>query len=161
MHFKPELKIADFPQLAEVLELSLGERSKIHPRLENDTSFRGVKDNNIFDDEDQLKHFLKLSELGKTDCQSDFLVKDCPLLTNICQTWNLQHNFAGSYIEDYNHLSNSVSDNVRTAWLTEYSATIFSKCPRTQVNRYVKEPMPALLLCCVGLKAINYMCFES
>ncbi|CAG2190070.1 unnamed protein product [Mytilus edulis] len=77
--------------------------------------FRGVKDNFIFDDEDDLRNFIKLSEHGKNECAKEFKVVECPLLADISQVWGVNRDFSGSYLEDYNHLSNSLVDNLLIA----------------------------------------------
>ncbi|CAG2242875.1 BIP [Mytilus edulis] len=98
----------------------------------------GIQDQYIFNDETSLRNFLKLSEQGKDNCHTEYTTTDCPLLTDICHAWELQREFNGNYLDDYNHLSNSIDDDIRTAWLTEYSATIFSREAngnKTQFNK--------------------------
>ncbi|CAG2257096.1 unnamed protein product [Mytilus edulis] len=122
--------------------------------------FRGVKDNFIFDDEDDLRNFIKLSEHGKNECAKEFKVVECPLLADISQVWGVNRDFSGSYLEDYNHLSNSLVDNVRTAWLTEYCATVYTKNPEI-TNRYVKEPLPDFVRWIESNGELHYLCFEA
>ncbi|CAC5411981.1 unnamed protein product [Mytilus coruscus] len=63
--------------------------------------FRGVKDKFIFDDEDDLQNFIKLSEHWKNECGKEFKVVECPLLADISQVWEVNKDFSGSYLEDY------------------------------------------------------------
>ncbi|CAG2238825.1 unnamed protein product [Mytilus edulis] len=122
--------------------------------------FRGVKDNFIFDDEDDLRNFIKLSEHGKNECAKEFKVVECPLLADISQVWGVNRDFSGSYLEDYNHLSNSLVDHVRTAWLTKYCATVYTKNPEI-TNRYVKEPLPDFVRWIESNGELHYLCFEA
>ncbi|VDI33128.1 Hypothetical predicted protein [Mytilus galloprovincialis] len=122
--------------------------------------FRGIQDQYIFYDETSLRNFFKLSEQGKDNCHTEYTTTDCPLLTDICHAWELQREFNGNYLDDYNHLSNSIDDDIRTAWLTEYSATIFSRNNNLEY-RYVKEPLPDYIRWLSSNGELHYMCYEA
>ena len=104
--------------------------------------FRGVKDNYIFDDEKAMRTFLKLSEQGKNECVEEYTASKCHLLKELCNEWKIEESFKGNYIEDYNHLSNSLYDKRRTSWLTTYMAAIYSKLENSSIQRFEREPLP-------------------
>ena len=73
-------------------------------------SFRGIPvENFIFNDEENLKTFLSLTEERKTLAPSslcDYKPVTNSLFDNLVISWNLNESFSSSYIEDYKVLRN-------------------------------------------------------
>lgn len=89
-----------------------------------------------------MRTFLKLSEQGKNECVEEYTASKCHLLKESCNEWKIEESFKGNYIEDYNHLSNSLYDKRRTSWLTTYMAAIYSKLENSSIQRFEREPLP-------------------
>lgn len=70
--------------------------------------YRGIKDNGIFDDEDKLKAFMKLSEERKEDCGWSYGPQTInPQFRALIASWGLSTNFNRRYIDDYKIISNT------------------------------------------------------
>lgn len=87
-------------------------------------SHRGIQpDHFLFDDEDNLKEFLKLTEEQKMlYSKGNYKVNsNNDLLTSLSITWNLSMDFEGDYYEDYKMLNNVVELHGRISTLFAYT----------------------------------------
>lgn len=72
---------------------------------------RGIKDDDqIFNDEKELKTFLSLSESRKESCNKKYKIRKSQLSDELCMTWNLNPDFVSSYYENYQELLSSWRD---------------------------------------------------
>ena len=87
--------------------------------------YRGIKGSGVFNDEEKLKEFLKLSEERKEECQWTYKPRagSNPHFEVLVQTWGVPEDFEGSYADDYSLIMNS-RDRL-TAWKDKYSTTLY------------------------------------
>ena len=86
-------------------------------------AFRGVKPCDfIFTDQDELQTFLDLSEQGKMQFSpAKYTANRSEMLTTLHLLWELDEEFEGEYIRDYQTLHNELTKEGRTAWLDKYT----------------------------------------
>ena len=104
---------------------------------------RGLKaDEFVFSDEDQLKNFLSLNEEQKMLNCEGYKAKQCWLLQYLHLFWEVDMDFQGSYISDYDLLQNGTSQaSGQTAWIDKYTTTLFSKTTMP-IPRFNPQPLP-------------------
>ncbi|XP_066929109.1 uncharacterized protein [Clytia hemisphaerica] len=94
------------------------------------TCQRGIKDDEkLFNDEEELKAFLSLSESKKETFQRNYKPTKGKLLNELCTTFNLDTDFESNYYDDYKELM--------TSWKDKY--TFFSN---SNQNQHPKQPIP-------------------
>ena len=87
----------------------------------------GKKENFVFNDEEELLTFLAKSECKKSEERSRYLPCQNDTWRDVSTIWDLDPNFVGSYIEDYQQLMNiSAEEGQRTCWVDKYSTTVFN-----------------------------------
>jgi hypothetical protein len=103
--------------------------------------FRGIKDGGVFDNEDRLKEFLKLSKERKEECDWTYGPNSTsnPLFQALVQTWGVTLDFERKFVEDY-HLIMQDNQDQRTAWKYKYSTTLDG--PRNASKRFELQPVP-------------------
>ena len=112
--------------------------------------FRGISPEQwVFSDEKELQAFLTMNEDSKqTYAPSTYSVVDGSMLKTICFYWDLDSQFKGKYISDYEHLNNSLTQCVlekeRTAWLDKYTTSLYS-VEDIECRRYELQPVPDIL----------------
>ena len=105
-------------------------------------SFRGIQPENfIFNDEDNLKTFLSLTEerkaLAPTSLCTYKPVKNS-MFDNLVITWHLNELFSGSYIDDYKLLRNKDKEHV-----DKYTTCFISCDASAETNLVTKiQPLP-------------------
>ena len=89
--------------------------------------FHGVKQNSfLFNDEEQSKSFLSLSEERKNMCDWNYKINKSSLFCDLLAVWNINPDFQSTYLEDYQMLNNCLPDvDVRTAWRDKYTTAIY------------------------------------
>ena len=76
-------------------------------------AYRGIKQSDLlFNDEDGLSTFLSLSEQG--NFYGKYKVRNNNFLEQLCFAWDVDPDFQGKYIEDYQLINNSFVD-IRTS----------------------------------------------
>ena len=58
-------------------------------------------------------------------------------------------------------MCNSLNDNFKTAWLTEYQATIYTKNTDLQIERFEKVPVPDYIRWFESSDELHYLTFEA
>ena len=94
---------------------------------------RGIRDDDqIFDDEKELKTFLSLSESRKQSFNKTYKIQKNHLSKELCMVWNLNPDFESSYYEDYLELLSAWKDKY-----TVFSSTS-SQTPSQPIPDYVR-----------------------
>ena len=109
--------------------------------------FRGLKEDEwIFNDENELKEFLSLSEFNKEVSDMSYKVKNTPLLKQLNDIWHIPKTFSGQYWEDYTILNGE--DNERSSWCDKYTTVVFRKdddWKGRRQERIHRQPLPDYL----------------
>ena len=104
----------------------------------------------LFNDGEQLKSFLSLSEKRKNMCYwTSKINKISSLFDNLVAIWSINSEFQGSYLEDYQLLNNCLPKvEVRTSWRDKYMTAVYrvddywrGRC----LSRNEFQPMPDYL----------------
>ena len=108
-------------------------------------AFRGVKHCNfIFTDQNELHTFLDLNEQGKMQfCPAKYTANGGEMLTTLHMLWEVDEEFEGEYMRDYQTLHNELTEEGRTAWLDKYTTALYSA--KEDVRRYELQPIPDYL----------------
>ncbi len=123
-------------------------------------ALRGVTEKNqIFNDENELKQFLALSEERKSECTWKYKpVQNSCLETLIC-VWGVPNNYEGTYAEDYSIITNATGPRT---WKDKYSTTIFSNKKVASVGKLnVEQPVPDYVRWFQSNGELHYLSFEN
>jgi hypothetical protein len=103
-------------------------------------AFRGLgsEENLLFDDEDELRMFLKFNEERKATSDLTYEVKQSPLLNTLQMTWGVLGDFSSSYSEDYATLNNETGHFCNR---DKYTCTIFGE-GIDQNRKKILQPVP-------------------
>jgi hypothetical protein len=97
----------------------------------------------IFSDVENLQTFLGLSEDYKLSyTHRHYSANQNPLLESLHITWGVDICYRGDYIEDYKILTDSYSEDSRTAWVDKYTTVVYSPLPTIKCDRYELQPLP-------------------
>ena len=65
------------------------------------------------------------------------------MLTNLHILWEVDEEFEGEYMRDYQTLHNELTEEGRTAWLDKYTTALYSA--KEDVRKYQLQPIPDYL----------------
>ncbi len=106
---------------------------------------RGVFDDMVFDDDDELKRFLDLSEEQQLECPLHYKTAENNITETLALVWGTDIKFKGNYKEDYCRINNTLVTQ-RTAWCDKYQTTIWREddnwSGRTNCSRSALQPLP-------------------
>ena len=76
-------------------------------------SFRGVKDDFVFNDEEEMKTFLTLCEGKNEESSATYKPVQNQTFHYLVQTLELDESYIGSYSDDYKQIRNGLVEDVR------------------------------------------------
>ena len=119
------------------------EQAKFHGR--HVEVHRGVSGDMVFDDDEELKRFLDMSEEEKLDCTLHYKTAKNNITETLALVWGIDINFKGNYTEDYCRINNTLLTQ-RTAWCDKYQTTMWRQndnwSGHVNGSRTVLQPLP-------------------
>jgi len=105
--------------------------------------YRGIKDSEfLFDDEQALHTFMTLTEEKKLDSPcTTYRVNKNHILDELQVVWNVDPDFEGNYVTDYQILQNEFT-NDRTSWTDKYTTAMYSPSPSISTSRNEFQSLP-------------------
>lgn len=120
-------------------------------------SLRGSGDSLVFDDDIQLREFVKLTDQRKSQCREGYSPNRNNVFCYLVKIWGVNKQFRGSYAEDYVTLKNA-----QTATRDHYSVSVFRKDENWRgkpLERFERRPVPDLIAWQENGK-LHYLPFE-
>ena len=115
---------------------------------------RGVIENEqIFNDERELKQFLALNEERKSECTWTYTAAQNQAFETLALCWGLPQTFKGSYAEDYQII------NGERTWKDKYNTTIFDD--NSVKLRVLEQPIPNYLRWFQTHGELHYLSYEK
>ena len=109
------------------------------------TVLRGLpEDQWVFNDEDNLRKFLDLSESNKKLSDFTYSATDNSLLQSLNGIWDIDKDFKGHLFEDYSRIKND-EDVLKTSWCDKYTTVIYrgnGKWQSSNTERFHRQPLP-------------------
>lgn len=112
------------------------------------TVLRGFQEGQwVFNDEDNMRMFLHLSESNKKLSEFIYSANDNSLLQSLHNIWNINKDFKGCLSDDYSQIKND--ENVlKTSWCDKYTTIIYrgnGKWQSPNTERFHRQPLPDYL----------------
>ena len=121
-------------------------------------AYRGITDADyVFRDEETLKVFLSLSEQNKEEFEETYSPSfSSSILESIARNWNIDKNYSSSYVDDYEHLNNTLKQDERTSWIEKYRAVFYNSAECINFRRYEFQPVPDYV-CWARTQELHYL----
>ena len=115
----------------------------------------GLKENQwIFDNEEEAKKFMSMTEFNKEVSGMSYQLKQTPLLHSLYDIWGIDPNFVQEYWCDYTMVKGDEDD--QSTWCDKYTSVVFREGddwkgePQQRIHR---QPLPDYMMVCKWRRA--------